>query len=203
MRRLLCGMLSSLLLIVSISMLCSTSAFCKDLSRSEAKKILSKYYPQVISTNINHKYTPSVASFYLNNGKLSDGDSELVRQTENFLKPLQDAGFITFSGRTQEKRMMNQIMLDLWFEVSPTAKLIPYIVNKGTNYDVLKVCTVVVNEITGIVKKTNNERYVEYTVKYVTNALYPLFMNQVNINYNDNKRSATFILYDDGWRLAQ
>lgn len=73
----------------------------------------------------------------------------------------------------------------------------PGIFNKGAFTFKLKTCDLVFGEVTGIVI---NDQFkmaeVEYTTRYSNLTPFAL-----NINSSPRKGTATFILYDDGWRI--
>ncbi len=187
---------TNLSVILLIIMACSNAACAKDsdLTRSKAKKILEKLPPGTITRNIDHRYGPPI--------RISEreiGDPRTFKQYEDLLDKLKANGYITYEKHTDSAQVFSQKLYGLWYDVQFTDKLKPFIINESQQGATVKVADIVIDEVTGITKMSDTERFAEYTTKVIPNALskdLPL-SEEENKSY---KRGAHFKLYDDGWR---
>lgn len=203
---------------------CFSLLFCvscgkKDLSRSEAEKILKQKDFGVLTQQLRIK--DAGASYW--NGVFNcpgathqDGTQEALASFKPFedkYKCLESAGFITLkkeiSEPTQrgelEKYRQNQgcdakVYINLI--VNPTPKLDKYIFDRNDSFLKLRLVEHEFGEITGISKNSETSRAVEYTVISKPNELSQCF--QLDKRDLEPKHTvADFNLYDDGWRIEK
>ncbi len=178
--------------LVSISIACSRN----DLSRSKAKSILEKY-PGAITFNIEKKFAVKFVSppmFEEKQPRVREGGSQKEKQ---MLISLQKAGYITIKETTKKWPGPAGFYTYYWI-ISGTEKLKPYIVKDIHGIIEVKVADVVIDEITGITRD-GNIAHIDYTTRVKPNSLGKI----IPVDLRKQNRSASFVLYDDGWRLSR
>jgi hypothetical protein len=170
----------------------------KDLTRGKAESLLRNYHKIIekpISDKTKIKLTTS-ARFYPHEEKVSWVDTEQI----NFLGRLQKAGYVAL----RYSKFDNGYLVDHYFDVTCTPKLLPYVISQNNGIIELKVADVVFDKITGITKAPMDEngRIVEFTTKTLTNPLCDIFTLS-DFERQPRKIEAYFRQYDDGWRLER
>ncbi len=214
--------LSIILVLIAVFCLISCS---KELSRGKAEKILSKGDYGSVNGEIPSKLCQSFHMGHDGNlqvyaQKAEEESQAWLNDKEQYLDKLKSNGFITYEvwkgqqgvrpdncgGRSIVDHQYRWIKID----VAPTDKLKPYIVDtrdRGFGYNaviVVKLKILEFDKITGIVKRSENESSVDFTLQAKATPLNDIVGDKNNSNNNINlNKSALFIKYDDGWRLAE
>jgi len=179
----------SLVLILSFVSSISCSKLSGDLSRSQAKSILSKDKGGVTSV------IPSqldICNVY-QGGEVRYRNDNTTLQQKRLLETLQTAGYVSLQLR------------DCTYYVAPTDKLRPFVYrkNQGDPLSVL-IGDIEISSITGITttELDPNGRVVDFTVKFIPNKLSKLVpMEHDDQSIFNETHHAKFRKYDDGWRL--
>lgn len=172
-----------------------------DLSRSQAKKILQNH-AQPITRNLNYKYTiPGWVDNYT--GQENYYNITQIKETEDYLNKLKDAGYISYSNEKQYATAWTassrQLCLD--YSVTITDKLKPFIIGGNEDYVNFAIASETIDEVTGITKSGDSVRYVEFTTKIIPNPLSEI-MPLNDDERTPHRQTAMFQLYDDGWRFV-
>lgn len=176
---------SALILCMSLSLVqCQSNLFKNELTREKAKEIIAKQYPQD-DHGVFLSSLPNVAALY-------GIDITIYNQMENngliiFSKPsmfgsknvmLTNKGKNFFIKKDRE-RLPDGIVVDIYY---------------------VKTAILKFGEITGIVNVSQNIAKVEYTV--IIDDLTP-FGQILGANPGVMNQTANFMLYDNGWRIAE
>ena len=202
-----------MVLILSSNFMAYTTAYGKDLTRSQALKILKNYnYGEVTrDLTLNRQAGYWAGDFQCPGSTHQDGTLDMMTRLqpiENIYNSLADAGFVTFTKEISDpsKRPQEQYNCDsktyIIYTVKPTQKLNQYITFNNGDIIKLKVIDYVLDKITGISKESKTTCIVEFTVIAKTNIL----SNYSGFNQNElntQSKRVYFKLYDDGWRIVQ
>ena len=182
---------AALLIIVAVSQVGCSSG---DLSRSEAAEILRE---------LEHRPATRFEKYF--QGSQLRVDSDLIdkysRDIETHLDPLRETGWITYTKAITEP---NRFGRSLHYNISPTDKATPFIDSKEKYGFNLSVVSREFGEVTGIVRVNDSTRKVEYTVVSEKTPVASAYEATKPVRDNELSpvtKTATFVLYDDGWRL--
>jgi len=176
-----------LLLLVLVLPACS-----KDLTRGQAKKILSKKpMPNVI-------YVPLVQEYSIHDGR-DEGPYDYVSK-------LTQGGYGSFKREVKYIYLLTTPVADhAVYTFTPNEKLKPFIVDevhkKGTTLVRVKIGEFTIEDVVGISKESETTCEVQYKLRQTTNELVKLLdLHLPETQVLDRPQKAYFKLYDDGWR---
>lgn len=185
---------SIMFLFVSIFLLsCS-----KNLSREKAEVLIIKKFNLPRTETMQIKKTYYVKNYSLGTGfcpvGIYSGSSEnMYSNYKQLIEGLQSNGMVLVK---EDKRIENSICW-IWADVSLTDEGKKYLVNESDKQYELKTCEIVFGEITGIqIQEQFKVAEVNYTL--IRKNITPFGSN---ISKEHETRSASFSLFDDGWRI--
>jgi hypothetical protein len=167
-------------------------ACSKDLTRSQAKKILSKKLPNCIEV-------PLVQEFLTNKDGRDGGPNY-------FVKKLVEVGYGSLKREIKYIYLLTTPVPDhAIYTFTPDEKLKPFIVEEKIKKNGTKIARVQIGEITvedvvGISKESETTCEVQYKLRLTSNELAKLLDLKLPTKVSDTPQKAFFKLYDDGWR---
>lgn len=195
----------------------------KELSRGKAEEILNKQDYGQLEGSIP-KMAVEGFTWLADFGAGANKSPELEAKAEKDIKewlssqeanfaPLKNNGFITYNvwrgsqagirpPGDNYRSIVDYISLFVSFTILPTDKLKPYIISTDDSSYKVKLVEMAFDKITGVIKISDSESVVEFTLKAKDTPLRGLVKGYENYNPGLT-RSAAFRKYDDGWRLAQ
>lgn len=185
---------SFIFLFVSIFLLsCS-----KNLSRENAEDLIIKKFnlPRTETMQIKKTYyveNHSLGTGFCPVGIYSGSDENRYSNYKQLIEALQSNGMVLVN---EDKKIENQICWT-WANVLLTDEGKKYLVQENDKQYELKTCEVVFGEITGIqIQEQFKVAEVNYTL--IRKNITPFGSN---ISQEPETRSASFALFDDGWRI--